>query len=193
FRRWGYFEAKLDPLGHMAAERHPELDIAGKSAEQAREIYCGAIGAEFMHLPQPERRAWVEQRMEAESPALDKARILERLVRAEVFEQVIQSRYLGTKRFSLEGLCGLIPFLDELLEAATEHGAVEAVLGMSHRGRLNVMLNIVGRGAAEIFAGFEDVDPRSVLGSGDVKYHMGPTGDFVSRAGSLHIHLVSNP
>src|SRR5947209_2111688 len=193
FRRWGYFEAALDPLGHMPPAPHAELAVNGKDAEEARRVYCGSIGAEFMHLPQSERRNWVRERMESEPPAVDAPRILQRLVRAELFEQVIQSRYLGTKRFSLEGLCGLIPFLDELLESATEHGAIEAVLGMSHRGRLNVMLNIVGRDAAEIFAGFEDVDPRSVLGSGDVKYHMGATGDFVSRAGKIHIHLVSNP
>ena len=193
FRRWGYFEAALDPLGHMPPAPHAELVVSGKDADEARRVYCGSIGAEFMHLPQSERRNWVRERMESEPPAVDAPRILQRLVRAELFEQVIQSRYLGTKRFSLEGLCGLIPFLDELLESATEHGAIEAVLGMSHRGRLNVMLNIVGRAAAEIFAGFEDVDPRSVLGSGDVKYHMGATGDFVSRAGKIHIHLVSNP
>ena len=193
FRRWGYFEAALDPLGHLPPAPHAELAVNGKDADEARRVYCGSIGAEFMHLPQSERRNWVRERMESEPPAVDAPRILQRLVRAELFEQVIQSRYLGTKRFSLEGLCGLIPFLDELLESATEHGAIEAVLGMSHRGRLNVMLNIVGRGAAEIFAGFEDVDPRSVLGSGDVKYHMGATGDFVSRAGKIHIHLVSNP
>src|SRR5438552_6297325 len=194
FRRWGYFEAALDPLGHMPPAPHAELAVNGKDADEARRVYCGSIGAEFMHLPQPERRNWVRERMESEPPAVDAPRILQRLVRAELFEQVIQSRYLGTKRFSLEGLCGLIPFLDELLESATEHGAIEAVLGMSHRGRLNVMLNIVGRDAAEIFAGFEDVDPRSVLGAGDVKYHMGATGEFTTRSGKkLNIHLVSNP
>ena len=134
FRRWGYFEAALDPLGHMPPAPHPELTIGGKDAEEARRIYCGSIGAEFMHLPQSERRDWVRERMEGEPPTVGAPTILDRLVRAELFEQVIQSRYLGTKRFSLEGLCGLIPFLDELLESATEHGAIEAVLGMSHRG-----------------------------------------------------------
>lgn len=193
FRRWGYFEARLDPIGHKPTARHPELPATGKAAEQARQIYCGSIGAEFMHLPQSERRQWVQQRMEADAPQVEAERVLERLARAELFEHVIQARYLGTKRFSLEGLCGLIPFLDELLEAAIERGAVQAVLGMSHRGRLNVMLNIVGRHPAEIFAGFEDVDPRSVLGSGDVKYHMGATGDFRAPGGSIHIHLASNP
>jgi 2-oxoglutarate dehydrogenase E1 component len=193
FRRWGYLEARLDPLGHMQMPRHPELEVSGKAAEEARKIYCGSVGAEFMHLPQAERRQWIIDRMEAKPERVDAEAILKRLVRAETFEHVIQARYLGTKRFSLEGLCGLIPYLDETLEAATERGAIEAVLGMSHRGRLNIMLNIVGRDASEIFAGFEDVDPRSVLGAGDVKYHMGATGEYASPAGNIHIHLVSNP
>jgi len=199
FRRWGYLQATLDPLGHMSPEPHPELEISGNAAtfaQEARAIYCGSIGAEFMHLPQAERRHWLQERMERRSPkqATDAGRILERLVRSELFEQVIQARYLGTKRFSLEGLCGLVPLLDEVLEVAAAHGTVEALMGMSHRGRLNVMLNIVGRDAAEIFAGFEDVDPRSVLGAGDVKYHMGATGEFSTRNGKkVSIHLVSNP
>ena len=101
------------------------------------------------------------------------ARVLDRLIRAELFEQVLQARYVGTKRYSLEGLAVLIPLLDAILERAAERGAEQMVLAMSHRGRLNVMVHIVGRPAAEIFADFEDVDPRSVLGSGDVKYHVG--------------------
>jgi len=193
FRRWGYLEAELDPLGHMPPASHPELEISGKAADAARKIYSGSIGVEFMHIPQLERRRWIQERMEGEAPELDAKHVLERLVRAELFEQVIQARYLGTKRFSLEGLCGLIPFLDEVMESAIEHGAMQAVIGMSHRGRLNVMLNIVGCDAAELFAGFEDVDPRSVLGSGDVKYHMGATGDYAGRNGKIHVHLVSNP
>src|SRR5713226_8966879 len=198
FRRWGYLQASLDPLGFLPPEPHPELELSGKAADEARAIYCGPIGAEFMHLPQAERRLWVQQRMEERvatfAPASGPQRILERLIRSELFEQVLQARYLGTKRFSLEGLCGLIPLLDEVLEVAAGRGAVQALMGMSHRGRLNVMLNIVGRDAAEIFAGFEDVDPRSVLGAGDVKYHMGATGQFTTRSGKkLDIHLVSNP
>ncbi|MGH9676206.1 MAG: thiamine pyrophosphate-dependent enzyme, partial [Candidatus Acidiferrum sp.] len=193
FRRWGYLQASLDPLGHMAPAECAELEVGGKSADAARKVYCGSVGVEFMHMLQPERRQWVQQRMEATPEASQPEAVLQRLLRSELFEQVIQARYLGTKRFSLEGLCGLIPFLDSMLDAAIAHGAVEAVIGMSHRGRLNVMLHIVGRGADELFAGFEDVDPRSVLGSGDVKYHMGATGDFVTPRGKIHLHLVSNP
>jgi len=173
FRRWGYLEANLDPLGFLKPQPHPELAIQGAAAEEARRYYCGTIGAEFMHLPDPERRRWIAQRLEGDAPAPDRAAILERLIRADLFEQVLQARYLGTKRFSLEGITALIPLLDEILHGASRLGAVEAVLAMSHRGRLNVMTHIARKPAADVFAGFEDVDPRSVLGGGDVKYHVG--------------------
>ncbi|HKV48215.1 MAG TPA: hypothetical protein VJN69_09005, partial [Candidatus Acidoferrales bacterium] len=176
FRRWGYLQANLDPLGDLEPLQMPELDVSGPEVERARRCYCGSIGAEFMHIPDRERRLWVQERMESESPEPDRARILELLIRAEVFEQVLQTRYLGTKRFSLEGETALLPLLEAILNAAAETGAEKAMLAMSHRGRLNVMVNTVGRDAAELFAHFEDVDPRSVLGSGDVKYHMGATG-----------------
>src|SRR5262249_26020245 len=111
-----------------------------------------------------------------------------------MFEQVLQQRYLGNKRFSLEGVTSLIPFVDEVLEVAGQKGASELVMGMSHRGRLTVLLQVARRDPKEIFAGFEDVDPRSVLGSGDVKYHLGATGEYQTRSGArIHIHLVSNP
>jgi 2-oxoglutarate dehydrogenase E1 component len=194
FRRWGYFEADLDPLGFFPPQPHPELAVTGEAAELARRYYCGTIGAEFMHLPDPERRRWIAERIEAALPAPDRGFVLERLIRAGVFEQVLQARYLGTKRFSLEGMSALIPLLDEILERAAGLGAEAAVLAMSHRGRLNVMVHIAGKSAADIFAGFEDVDPRSVLGAGDVKYHVGATGEYRTRGGrKLHVHLVSNP
>jgi 2-oxoglutarate dehydrogenase E1 component len=194
FRRWGYLEADLDPLGFLAPVPYPELDVNGPDAEQARRHYCRTIGAEFMHLPDPERRRWIQGQLESPPTAPNRKDILVRLVRAEVFEQVLQSRYLGTKRFSLEGVTALIPLLDQILEGAAEHNAEWSVLAMSHRGRLNVMAQVVNRPAEEIFAGFEDVDPRSVLGGGDVKYHIGATGDYaVSNGRKVHIHLVSNP
>ena len=197
FRRWGYLEATLDPLGKsLIAEPIPESFLDGEDAEEARGYYCGTIAVEFMHIADPAKRRWLQERMEtkAASPHLDPARTLELLTRADLFEQVIQSRYLGTKRFSLEGLTALIPFLDELLQRVASHGVVQAVLGMSHRGRLNVMVNIIGRSTGDIFTKFEDVDPRSTLGGGDVKYHIGATGTFKTRAGQeIDIHLVSNP
>jgi len=196
FRRWGYLQASLDPLGDLPPVPLPELDVPGPDADAARRVYCGTIGVEFMHLADRERRLWVQQRMESEADAQapDRARILDLLVRAEVFEQVLQTRYLGTKRYSLEGEAALLPLLDSILSAAAEHGAEKGMLAMSHRGRLNVMVHIVGRSAAEVFARFEDVDPRSVLGSGDVKYHLGATGNFHAADGrDVEIHLVSNP
>ncbi len=197
FRRWGYLEANLDPLGEsLRPSRHPDLRIEGPAADEARGYYAGSIGAEFMHIPKPERRQWIQERMETEVPLSrqESERILERLVRAELFESALQARYLGSKRFSMEGVTALVPLLDEMVAGAVQRGAVQAVLAMSHRGRLNVMVQIVGRAASEVFANFEDVDPRSVLGGGDVKYHIGSTGDYITPDGhSLHVHLVSNP
>src|SRR5437899_11274968 len=132
--------------------------------------------------------------MQAEPGSVDQQRVLELLVRADIFEQVLQQRYLGTKRFSLEGNTALLPLVDEILDGAAQRGAINLVMGMSHRGRLNVLLHVARRTPEEIFASFEDVDPRSVLGSGDVKYHLGPTGEYITRSGGkINIHLVSNP
>ncbi|HEX3569286.1 MAG TPA: 2-oxoglutarate dehydrogenase E1 component [Acidobacteriaceae bacterium] len=195
FRRWGYLQATLDPLGqYLPPEPFPVSTPEGEWAENARGYYCGSIGVEFMHITDPAQRQWLQQQMEQPAPAVDQARILKGLIRAEMFEQVIQSRYLGTKRFSLEGLTALIPFLEQLLETGSRLGIQTSVLAMSHRGRLNVMTNTIGRSPSEIFARFEDVDPRSTLGGGDVKYHMGATGEFRSSSGEMiALHLVSNP
>src|SRR5216683_4216083 len=195
FRRWGYLEATLDPLGFLEPQKRPELDgLAGEAAEEARRIYCGTVGADFMHLPEPERRRWIAERMETPAGEVDQKKILERLIRADLFEQVLQARYLGTKRFSLEGVTALIPLLDSILDTAGEHGAESSIVAMSHRGRLNVMVHAACKPPHEVVAGFEDVDPRSVLGAGDVKYHVGATGTYTTSAGkSINIHLVSNP
>jgi 2-oxoglutarate dehydrogenase E1 component len=194
FRRWGHLEAKLDPLEqYLVPEPIPEIQFEGEDADEARSYYCGSIGVEFMHLPEA-RRAWIQERMEQPLPLPDQRQVLERLTQADLFEQVIQSRYLGTKRFSLEGVTVLIPFLDEVLNRAAELGAEKSVMGMSHRGRLNVMANTFGKSAADIFSKFEDANPRSILGGGDVKYHVGATGHFLTRTGvSMGLHLVSNP
>ena len=172
----------------------PICSLEGEFAEEARRVYCGTVGAEFMHITDPERRRWIQERMEGPQPAVDQQHVLDQLIRADLFEQVLQQRYLGNKRFSLEGVTALIPLVDEVLEAAGQRGALNLVMGMSHRGRLNVIVHVARRAPEEVFAGFEDVDPRSVLGSGDVKYHMGATGEYVTRCGAkVHIHLVSNP
>ena len=194
FRRWGYLEADLDPLGFLRPVPHSDLPIDSEFAQEARRVYCGTVGAEFMHITDPARRRWIQERLEGPQAAVDQQRALDLLIRAELFEQVLQQRYLGNKRFSLEGVTALIPLVDEILDAAGQQGAVELVMGMSHRGRLNVIVHVAKRAPEEVFAGFEDVDPRSVLGSGDVKYHMGATGEYVTRSGAkVHIHLVSNP
>ena len=194
FRRWGYLEADLDPLGRLPPQRQPELRLDGPEAEQARRWYTGSIGVEFMHIANAAVRDWVAEQMERDPTPVDRARVLELLVRAETFEQLIQSRYLGSKRFSVEGLAALVPLLDEILDFLAEQEAEQMVLAMSHRGRLTVMATNVGKDPAEIFAGFEDVDPRSVLGGGDVKYHLGATGFHTAPDGHrIRIHLASNP
>jgi 2-oxoglutarate dehydrogenase E1 component len=194
YRRWGYLHAALDPLGRLRPLDNPDLPASGAGVEQAQRWYCGSLAAEFMHIPDPVRRRFVAERMERAGETPNRNRILERLLRADLFEQFIQQRYLGSKRFSMEGVTALVPLLDEVLETSAAHGLEQAVLAMSHRGRLNVMLQIVGKPAVEILAGFEDVDPKSTLGGGDVKYHLGATGAFRAGNGrSVNLHLVSNP
>src|ERR1700761_4917501 len=142
FRRWGHLQADLDPLGqYLTPDPIPELSFEGEEAEEARSYYCSSIGVEFMHIPDAAKREWIQERVEQASAKPDQSQILERLTQADLFEQVIQSRYLGTKRFSLEGVTVLIPFMDEVLNRAADYGAEKAVVGMSHRGRLNVMAN----------------------------------------------------
>src|SRR5271157_1550238 len=195
FRRWGFYEATLDPLGLFTPLKCPDLDgLSGEYTEEARRYYCGTIGVEFLHIPELERRRWVAERMEGPEFEVNQPKILERLVRADLFEQILQSRYLGSKRFSLEGNTSLIPLLDSILDAAGDLGGVDSIMAMSHRGRLNVMAHIACKPVHDVVAGFEDVDPRSVLGAGDVKYHVGATGAYTTSSGkSLNIHLVSNP
>ena len=199
YRQWGYLEGDLDPLGFLKPRPTPELQIDSPYTAEARAIYSSTIGVEINHIYAPERRRWIYERMESQADELaitpqHQQRILDLLIRADIFEQVMQQRYLGSKRFSLEGVTALIPLVDEILETGSRLGAIELVMGMSHRGRLNVIAHVAQRPTEEIFAGFEDVDPRSVLGSGDVKYHMGATGEYTTRSGGqVHIHLVSNP
>ena len=199
FRQWGYLEGDLDPLGFLRPRPTVELRIDSEFTAEARAIYSSTIGVEINHIYAPERRRWIYEQMESPAQGFeitekDQQRILDLLIRADIFEQVMQQRYLGSKRFSLEGVTALIPLVDEIIDTGSRLGAIELVMGMSHRGRLNVIAHVAKRSPEEIFAGFEDVDPRSVLGSGDVKYHMGATGEYITRSGNkVHIHLVSNP
>ena len=195
FRRWGYLQASLDPLGqYLPPEPFPVAVPEGEFASEARRYYCGTFAAEFMHIPSPEQRQWLQEQLEQPTPKADQKHVLTQLIHADLFEQVIQQRYLGTKRFSLEGLTVLIPFLDQLFATASAAGVTRSIIAMAHRGRLTVMTNTIGRAPSEIFAKFEDVDPRSTLGGGDVKYHIGATGEYTSPSGqTIALHLASNP
>ncbi|MGZ8797833.1 MAG: multifunctional oxoglutarate decarboxylase/oxoglutarate dehydrogenase thiamine pyrophosphate-binding subunit/dihydrolipoyllysine-residue succinyltransferase subunit, partial [Thermoanaerobaculia bacterium] len=165
-----------------------------------RETYCGHIGAEYMHISETEQKRWLQDRMEPSRNQwpldLDaKRRILMKLNDAEAFERFLHTKYVGHKRFSLEGAETLIPMLDYLFNEATGDGVVESVIGMAHRGRLNVLANILGKSYEQIFREFEgDIDPSTREGSGDVKYHLGADGIHTAPNGSqMKLTLASNP
>src|SRR5258707_9203708 len=150
FRQWGYLEGDLDPLGFLRPRPHPDLQIENEYAREARAIYSSTIGVEINHISDPERRNWIYQRMESEAEEVDQQRALDLLIRADLFEQVLQQRYLGSKRFSLEGVTALLPLVDEILDGAGQHAAVELLMGMSHRGPLNVTTHIPTRAREEV-------------------------------------------
>ena len=151
-----------------------------------------------MHSQEPEEKAWIQEQVEGVDPELEREEqlhVLERLNAAEAFEQFLGKRYIGQKRFGLDGAESAIPLLDAILEAAADSGMDRAVVGMAHRGRLNVLANIVGKSYDQIFKEFEgNIDPETIQGSGDVKYHVGQSGKFVSRTGrEIPIELAANP
>jgi 2-oxoglutarate dehydrogenase E1 component len=163
-----------------------------------RDAYCRTIGVEYMHIQSTDEQAWIQQRVEVKPPAFTKQqkdRILERLNAAEAFERFLATKYVGTKRFGIEGAESAIPILDEILSGAADEGLQGAVLGMAHRGRLNVLSNIMGKSYDAIFSEFEGhVDPSTVQGSGDVKYHLGATGKYESPSGAdIKVELAANP
>jgi len=198
-RRWGYLQADLDPLGRIEPVVHPDVAETVERADASevdrwKSVYCGRLGFEFMHMVDRERVEWMREVIEAGPPEVDQRFVLERLVETELFERFMHSRYVGSKRFSIDGVAGLITLLDAILDSGGELGAEFLYIAMSHRGRLNVMKNIVNVPAASMFAGMEDVDPRSVLGQGDVKYHFGATGRYETHSGkSIEVHLATNP
>ena len=162
--------------------------------------YCDKIGVEYMHIQNPSEKAWLQNKMESvkNSPEFDlkaKKEILQKLVAAESFEHFIHSKFVGHKRFSLEGSETLIPVLDLILNEAGEQNINEVVLGMAHRGRLNVLTNIIGKSYESIFAEFEDIrDPDSIAGSGDVKYHIGAAGNYKTNTGkNISVSIAANP
>ena len=163
-----------------------------------RDSYCRTTGIEYMHIMDPEQRRWIQERVErphTKPPREEQLRILLKLNQAEAFETFLQTKFVGQKRFSLEGGETTIPLIDEICEAAAEAGLDEVTMGMAHRGRLNVLANIVGKKYSQIFREFEgNIDPRTVQGSGDVKYHLGAEGEFVAGLGDkIKVSVAANP
>jgi 2-oxoglutarate dehydrogenase E1 component len=168
--------------------------------ERLRATYCRRVGVEFTHIQDPGPRQWLMRRMEESenTGALgheERLRILEKLSAAELFERFLHTKFLGQKRFGLEGAEALIPLLDTIVEDSPAHGVRELVIGMAHRGRLNVLSNIVGKSLESIFSEFEDIElEEAPFGSGDVKYHKGFTSDRTTRSGAnIHLSLTANP
>ncbi|WP_327748390.1 multifunctional oxoglutarate decarboxylase/oxoglutarate dehydrogenase thiamine pyrophosphate-binding subunit/dihydrolipoyllysine-residue succinyltransferase subunit [Streptomyces europaeiscabiei] len=223
YRVRGHVMADTDPLEYRQ-RKHPDLDItehgltlwdlerefavggfAGKSLMKLRDIlgvlrdsYCRTTGVEFMHIQDPKQRRWIQDRIErphTKPEREEQLRILRRLNAAEAFETFLQTKYVGQKRFSLEGGESVIPLLDAVIDSAAESRLDEVVIGMAHRGRLNVLANIVGKSYAQIFREFEgNLDPKSMHGSGDVKYHLGAEGTFTGLDGEqIKVSLVANP
>jgi multifunctional 2-oxoglutarate metabolism enzyme len=220
----GHLIADLDPLAWKEPHMEPELDPAtygltiwdldrefltgglggterlalGEILRILRDAYCRTIGIEYMHIQELDEQRWIQHQVEGVGGDLspeEKLHILGRLNAAEAFETFLGTKYIGQKRFGLEGAESAIPILDAVLEEAADAGLEGAVMGMAHRGRLNVLANIVGKSYDQIFREFEGaIDPNSVQGSGDVKYHLGQSGKFVSRAGNeIPVELSANP
>ena len=187
------------PSGAIASYMQP-YETLREIVDRLRNTYCGSIGVEYMHIQDPQQKQWLQDYMEASTNnwKLEEAvrhRILSRLTQAEEFEHFLQTRFVGQKRFGLEGLESFIVVLDETLERAANSNAVEAVIGMAHRGRLNVLANVVGKSMAQVFSEFEgEADPESVQGSGDVKYHLGASGIHRSTRGKeILVSVAFNP
>ncbi|MDN3353079.1 multifunctional oxoglutarate decarboxylase/oxoglutarate dehydrogenase thiamine pyrophosphate-binding subunit/dihydrolipoyllysine-residue succinyltransferase subunit [Actinomadura sp. DC4] len=224
YRVRGHLSAATDPLASERPPLHPDLGIhahglvdedldrefavagfAGKTRARLRDVlttlqdaYCRTVSVEYMHIRDARERSWIQQRVEAPRPRFTQAeqqRILYRLGAAEAFETFLHVKYVGHKRYSLEGGESAIVLLDALLHRAIGDGLPEAVIGMAHRGRLNVLANIVGKSYAQMFHEFEDAaDIRSIHGSGDVKYHLGADGVFRAEDGrSIAVSVVANP
>ncbi len=224
YRVRGHLMADLDPLRWREPKMHTELDpltygltiwdlereyltggLAGEDELTLRQIlkvlrdaYCRTLGIEYMHIQDPEQKAWIQEQVEGVSVELqadEQQHVLGRLNAAEAFEKFLATKYIGQKRFGLEGGESAIVILDAVLEQAARMGMDKAILGMAHRGRLNVLVNIVGKDLDRLFSEFEGYVPEgSVQGSGDVKYHLGQEGTYESRHGeSIAVELAANP
>ncbi|HEY2981580.1 MAG TPA: 2-oxoglutarate dehydrogenase E1 component [Anaerolineales bacterium] len=196
---YGFGDADMDRLFVCETMRSDGRLTLRQIISRLREIYCGSIGIQYMHIDDMRMRHWVQERIEGRTyweplPRDQQLRILTRLTDAIVFEQFIRRKFVGAKSFSLEGGESLLPLLDLAIERACQHGVREIVLGMAHRGRLNVLANIIGKRPREIFREFEDKDPDLYIGGGDVKYHLGYSNDYRTASGGLvHLSLCFNP
>jgi len=181
--------------GFAGAERKKLRDVLGL----LRDSYCRHIGVEYTHILEPEQQKWLQERIEKkhEKPTVAQQKyILSKLNAAEAFETFLQTKYVGQKRFSLEGAETVIPMMDAVIDQCAEHGLDEVVIAMPHRGRLNVLANIVGKPYSQIFSEFEgNLNPSQAHGSGDVKYHLGASGKFIQMFGDndIEVSLVANP
>jgi 2-oxoglutarate dehydrogenase E1 component len=199
YRTYGFTDEDLDRLMPAGGLHGIEEASLREILRRLRATYSGSIGVEMMHITSNKRRTWLQQRLEPSLnvPSLDRDSrlyILDRITAAEQFESFVHTKYVGTKRFSLEGAESLIPLLELVIERAGLQGVEEVVLGMAHRGRLNVLANVMGKEPADTFAEFEDIDPESMFGGGDVKYHLGFSSDRKTRVGdTLHLSLAFNP
>ncbi|HEX9046722.1 MAG TPA: 2-oxoglutarate dehydrogenase E1 component, partial [Verrucomicrobiae bacterium] len=195
----GLTEAHMDRLFACATMEPDKLLPLREIIQRLRNTYCRSIGVQFMHIDDYGMRMWLQERMERTQNHLklgrnEQLRILTRLTDAVVFEEFIRKKFIGAKSFSLEGCESLIPLLDLAIERAGGLGVTDIVLGMAHRGRLNVLANIIGKSPREIFREFEDADPKRHTSGGDVKYHLGYSNDWVTVTGQkVHLSLCSNP
>jgi 2-oxoglutarate dehydrogenase E1 component len=197
---FGFSPADLGRQFRVADLAGPEVQTLGEIVERMRETYCRSIGVEYIHIEHVEQRVWLREQMEGSRNRIalrreEELRILTKLVEAEVFEQFLHRSYeAGTKRFSLEGGESLIPLLDLIVERSAVHGVDEIVVAMAHRGRLNVLANILDKDLRDIFAAFDDSDAMRYFGGGDVKYHLGFSADRRTRFGrDVHLTLAFNP
>ena len=196
---YGFTDADLDRTFAAGTLKPGAMLTLREIMRRLQATYSRFIGVQYMHIDDLQVREWLQSRMEAaenriELPHDVQRRILQRLIDAEIFEEFIQNKYLGAKRFSLEGAETLIPLLDMAIEHAGQQGIDKIIIGMAHRGRLNVLANILQKSPRKIFQEFEDADAETFLGHGDVKYHLGHHSDWTTRQGQLvHLSLCFNP